>query len=74
MTSWPGSTARTTGPRWATTSARSCTQQYAERAPLYRQIARLVVHPADGTDVQRLVEQIASAVTAGETGPEDGRR
>ena len=50
------------------------TQQYTERAPLYRRIARLVVHPADGTDVQQLVEQIAGAVTATETGSEDGRR
>ena len=49
-------------------------QQYAERAPLYRQVARLVVHPADGTDVQQLVEQIAAAVTATEAGSEDGRR
>ncbi len=73
-TSWPASTARTTGPRWATTSTAVLMQQYAERAPLYRQIARLVVHPADGTDVQRLVEQIATAVTAGEAGSDDGRR
>ena len=42
--------------------------------PLYRQVARLVVHPADGTDVQQLVEQIAGAVTATEAGSEDGRR
>ncbi len=49
-------------------------KQHAERAPLYGQLARLVVHPADGSDVQQLVEQIASAVTADEAGSEDGRQ
>jgi shikimate kinase len=49
-------------------------RQYAERAPLYREVARLVVHPADGTDTERLVGQIAAAVTRSEAGSEDGRR
>jgi shikimate kinase len=48
--------------------------QLAERAPLYREIADLVVQPEPGESVEHIVERVASAVRRAETDHEEGRQ
>jgi shikimate kinase len=47
-------------------------RQHDERGPLYREVARLVVHPEDADDVAPAVDEIVAAVQ--EADAEDGRR
>jgi shikimate kinase len=48
--------------------------QFAARAPLYREIADLVVQPATGESVERIVQRIADDVRRAETDDRDRRQ